>query len=416
MNKIIIYNWRLLFPALQVILLTLTCTIAIAQAKLVINGGIITITNSASLVIGNPDNTAIMRTGSGYIQSESAGNKIIWDIGPGNANVYLLPFGNAVNYFPVQFTAASGTGAGGRFVFSTYPTPTWKNSAYLPPGVSNINSGSSDNSAKVIDRFWQITPMGYVNKPTLSNLVFTYIDPEYNLPNRITEENLTAQRWNSSSLTWNDYLIPSVINTSANTITIASVPGNKLYDWWTLTDVPYSVTLVDFTAVASYPQVLTTWKTSVENNSDHFEVWRSNALSNFHSVGSVAARGNSTSLLNYSLTDNNPYSGISYYRLKIVAADGSYKWSAIVKVLLVRETNILLYPNPARTYINITVDLGIVRNNPVAYIYDSKGSPVQVFSITGVNQQVNISSLPAGAYHINILYKDKRQRLGFIKQ
>ncbi|HTE32049.1 MAG TPA: T9SS type A sorting domain-containing protein [Chryseolinea sp.] len=414
MTKFIILRCRLLS---SVTLLTLTCTVGIAQAKLVINGGIISITNGASLVIGNPDNTAITRTGSGYIQSEAAGNKVIWDIGPGNGNVYLLPWGNTANYFPVQFTATSGIGAGGRFVFSTYATPTWKNSDNLPPGVSNINSSAGDNSAKVIDRFWQITPVGYSNKPTLSNLVFTYVDAEHNVPNTITEGNLVAQRWNSSSLTWSDYLIPSVINTTSNTVTIASIPGNQLYDWWTLTDVPFSTTLVDFNAVASYPNVLTSWQTSAENNSDHFEVWRSRILFNFDSVGRVAARGNSNSLLNYSLTDNNPYNGVSYYRLKIVAADGSYRWSAIVIVSLDTKTNILLYPNPAGNYITITVNPGTALTNPVAQIYDSKGSLVRVFTITGVNQRVNISSLAAGAYHIRLLNKDKQQsRLSFIKQ
>ena len=151
---------------------------ATAQAKLVINGAVITLTNGASLIIDNPDNTAITYNGSGYIQSEGVNNKVIWTIGPGNGNIYLIPFGNAANYFPLQFNAASGAGANGQIIFRTYPTPTWKNSDYLPPGVTNVNSNSgADNSAKLIDRFWQINPQGYttrrrilVNQPMFSEL------------------------------------------------------------------------------------------------------------------------------------------------------------------------------------------------------------------------------------------------------
>jgi Secretion system C-terminal sorting domain len=412
----IINKKRILFQLLLMTTLLFNCTKAAAQAKLVINGGVITV-NGASLVIDNPDNTAIVRISSGYIKSEAAGNKIIWTIGAGNGNTYLVPFGNAAGYLPLQFKAASGIGSGGQFIFSTYPTASWKNSDNLPPGVTNVNRDGSDNSAKLIDRFWQINPQGYTTKPTLSNLVFTYADPEYNAPNTITEANLAAQSWNNGTLTWTDFP-SSVTNTTDNTITIASVPGSQVYDWWTLVDANFasSVTLVSFNAVASYPKVLTNWQTAAESKSGHFEVWRSKVLPRFDSVGSIVAAGNSSSLLNYSLTDNNPYSGVSYYRLKIVAADGSYKWSAIVQVLLLNETNIVLYPNPAGNYINIAVDIGIAVNKPVARIYDAKGRLMQSFTISSANQQINISSLAAGVYRLHLIYKDKQHTLSFIKQ
>ena len=77
-----------------ILLLTLIARHATAQAKLVINGAVITLTNGASLIIDNPDNTAITYNGSGYIQSEGVNNKVIWTIGPGNGNIYLIPFGH----------------------------------------------------------------------------------------------------------------------------------------------------------------------------------------------------------------------------------------------------------------------------------------------------------------------------------
>jgi Secretion system C-terminal sorting domain len=412
----IIYTRRISFQLMLITVLMVNGNKATAQAKLVINGAVITISNGAALVIDNTDNTAVSRNGSGYIKSEGEGNKIIWTIGAGNGNMYLVPFGNAAGYLPLQFKAASGTGNKGQFIFSTYPTASWKNSDNLPTGVTNVNRNGIDNSAKLIDRFWQINAKGYTNKPTLNNVSFTYSDAEYKLPNTIKEDSLVAQSWSNGSLTWTDYFSSSVVNATANTITLSSIPGTQLHSWWTMADIPFPISLVNFNAVANYPKVVTSWQTSVESNSGHFEVWRSQFLSRFDSVGSIGAAGNSNSLLNYALTDNTPYSGVSYYRLKIVAADGSYKWSATVKVLFFNEMNIVLYPNPAGNYINIAVDIGIALSKPVAYLYDARGRLLRSFAITSASQQVNISSLPAGVYRIQIIFKDKQRNLHFIKQ
>ena len=401
-----------------ILLLTLIARHATAQAKLIINGGVITITNGAALVIDNPDNTAITNTGSGYIQSEGAGNKVVWTIGPGNGNTYVIPFGNAANYFPLQFNAASGTGANGQIIFSTYPTPTWKNSDYLPPGVTNVNSGGADNSAKLIDRFWQINPQGYTTKPTLTNLSFTYSDLEYAAPNTIIEGSLFAQRWNNSLQSWSDYIPASFINTATNKVNSTSIAGNQLYDWWTLVDrgSPLPVTLVFFKAIVNNRQVITSWQTVFENNSSHFEVWRSQNAQQFEYMGRIAAAGSSNATLDYTLTDASPYTGISYYRLKSVDKDGTFKWSAIVQVNINDARHIFLYPNPATDYIGINSSSQAVNKKPVARIYDAKGSLLQTFAITSAYQQVNIATLPAGTYNIRISYKNEIQTLRFIKK
>ena len=388
------------------------------QAKLVVNGGVITISNGASLVIDNPDNTAITIIGSGYIQSEGIDNKIIWNIGPGNGNTYTVPFGNAANYLPLQFNAASGIGANGQVVFSTYTTPTWKNSDYLPPGVTNVNNGGADNSAKLIDRFWQIKPQGYTTKPTLTNLSFTYSDLEYAAPNTIAEGNLFAQRWNSSLQSWSDYVPTSSINTSTNNVNIASVNGSQLYDWWTLADQssPLPITMVYFNATVNNKQVVTSWQTVFESNSSHFEVWRSHNAQQFEYVGRIAAAGNSNTTLDYTLTDSNPYPGISYYRLKGIDKDGAFKWSSIEKVNLDGGANIFLSPNPATSYISINAGMGAVNKKPVARLYDAKGNLLKLFTITSTYQRVDIAVLPAGTYNISISYNNEIQTLRFIKK
>jgi Secretion system C-terminal sorting domain len=418
MDYIITYGYLFFRHSILIVILALPWQIATAQAKLVINGGVITISNGASLVIDNPDNTAITRNNTGYIQSEAAGNQIIWTIGAGNGNSYLLPFGNAAGYFPLQFKATSGTGNNGQLIFSTYPTATWKNSDYLPAGVTNINNSAIDNSAKTIDRFWQIKPQNYSKTPALSNLVFTYADAGFSAPNTITASNLIAQRWNPVVQSWTDYLPPSLVNTGNHTVTVVSVESSQLYNWWALADLKTSlpVTVVKFKAVAVTGKVFTSWQTLNEQNNDHFEVWRSTDGVQFEFTGSVTSAGNSNGINGYSFTDNNPYTGISYYKLKIFDKSGGFTWSAVVFVNMDKTTGVLLYPNPASDHININSSSEIINSKPVASLYDSKGSLLQMLALTSANQLINTSNLAAGIYQVSIRYNSQLITVRFIKK
>lgn len=389
-----------------------------AQAKLVLNGGIVTITDSAALLIDNPDYTAITRNASGYIRSEGPNNRVVWSIGSGSGNNYLVPFGDAAGYLPLSFTATAGSGTPGQIIFSTYATPTWKNSDNLPPGVTSLSSNGVDNSAKVVDRFWQIRPRGYTVAPTLHQLAFTYSDAAYAAPNTINETQLVAQRWNSVLNSWDDYIPLSAVNPAANSVTVSGIAGNQLYNWWTLADLSSAlpVTLLNFTAVALNGQVITTWQTSAEKNSDHFEVWKSSTDLIFGYAGSVPAAGNSSSPINYSYTDMHPYAATSYYKLKSVDKDGHFSWSKVVSVRLNDASRRFLFPSPAHDFISINSSRDLLTDVSVVYLYDNKGSLLQTFTLQSPNQVVSTASLAAGAYQFVITRNKQQQTLRFIKK
>ena len=394
-----------------------TARVVSGQAKLVINGAVISLQNNVSLVIDNPDNTAISRSGSGYIRSEGAGNQVIWSVGAGNGNTYLVPFGNGTDYLPLSFHASGGAPTG-KIIFSTYPTPTWKNSDDLPPGVLNVNRGAADNSAKLIDRFWQIKPQGYATRPSLTDLVITYSDNEYAPPNTIPEANLIAQRWNNALDVWDDYIPVSVLDPTLNTITITSMPGSELYDWWTLVDAssPLPITLINFSATVQNNTVLTKWQTALESNSSHFEVWRSPDLQHFDSVGYVTAAGNSANLLDYSFTDYQPYAGVSYYRLKSVDLDGSFVWSSVQQVVMGGDAEVSVYPNPADAMVHLRTSEAIAGSSAMVRILNNNGGLVMTIPLTAADQQFNISTLAAGTYRVQFMYKSKPYNLTFIKK
>ena len=401
-------------------LLLLALSTTWGQAKLVINnGGILTLQGGVNLLIEDPAHTGItlMGTPTGYIVSEDENNLVIWSVGAGDGNSYLVPFGTSSAYMPISFTASGGS-ADGHFLFSTHPTISWKNSDDLPLGVTNVSAGSTDNSAKVIDRFWQIRPIGYTTKPSLDNIVFSYSATELAPPNTITEASLIAQRWNDVSKSWGDYFPPSLVNTSAHSVTVTHIPGNQLYSWWTLVDggTPLPVTLLHFKAVARGSQVLTSWQTASESNSSRFEVWRSKDGATFDQAGSVAAAGNSASLLDYSFTDNNPYTGTSWYRLKSVDLDGHFTWSNVAHVELGGPTTISLYPNPASGSVTLSVPSAIADRHPVVSIYDGAGRRLRTFIISGTIQPFDVSGLPAGLYHLSFVDNQNTHTILFFKK
>ncbi len=153
---------------------------AFGQARLILNGAKMNITAEAQLVIHNPSTDAITRI-DGHIISEGQRNNIMWNIG-NNTGTYVVPFGyGSTNYLPLSFSKSAGAGAG-QFTFSTYHTG-WQNSSELPNGITNFYGNSEDNSAFVLDRFWQIKASGYTIKPALTSLVFSYLDVEHSVPN-----------------------------------------------------------------------------------------------------------------------------------------------------------------------------------------------------------------------------------------
>lgn len=212
-------------------LFLITADNAFAQTRLILNGGHITLNQNVYLVIDNPASNAITRT-SGHIISEGENNILKWTIGT-TTGTYTIPWGKgASDYIPMSFTKTAGAGAGS-FLFSTYNTPLL-NSSQLPTTVSNFTGASgADKSFFATDRFWQMNAQGYSTKPTLSNVIFTYLDSEFAGSNiTSTEGSLKAQRWNPVLSTWVDFAPSTTTNTTTNTVTLPSVGASNFYPWW----------------------------------------------------------------------------------------------------------------------------------------------------------------------------------------
>ncbi len=116
------------------------------------------------------------------------------------------------------------------------------------------------------------------------------------------------------------------------------------------------VQLSYFTAKVEQQSVLVRWRTEQEVNNDRFEIERSDNGTNFRTIATIKANGNSSLPVNYEYYDQSPYKGISLYRLKQVDIDGRSNYSSVqrtdnrIEGLHVKE----LFPNPARLSATLT--------------------------------------------------------------
>jgi hypothetical protein len=132
-----------------------------------------------------------------------------------------------------------------------------------------------------------------------------------------------------------------------------------------ISSTPLPVELLDFSGVLNNNnnKVELSWSTATEKNSDYFNVERSIDAQEFIKVGMQKAAGNSNKILKYSNIDENPINGISYYRLKQFDVDGSFHFSNIISINVIKEKNVkfIVYPNPNKG--EFTADISGIENN-----------------------------------------------------
>ena len=322
-----------------------------AQQRILFNGATLTIANGGVVVVDNAAPNALTVLSSGGISSEGANNNLIWNIGT-QAGAYHVPFIKGGTAIPVLFTTAGASG-NGQFILSTYAGGNWQNSSYLPPTVTNVNMGGTDNSNHVIDRFWQLNPSGYTTQPTLSNVSFSYVDNEWQeTGNSIAEATLAAQNWDNTSGAW---LTPplGIDDPTQNQVTIASLSQPVVYPWWTLVSsgFPLPLTLLSFTLEKDNGVAFLQWVVTDQVNANYFDVQRSVDGLIFGSVGTVAAAGTSSGNADYIYHDplNGISGGIVYYRLRMVDDDGKYSYSPVREMAVDGSDQplVAISPNPA---------------------------------------------------------------------
>lgn len=145
-----------------------------------------------------------------------------------------------------------------------------------------------------------------------------------------------------------------------------------------ITSIALPVELVSFNAKMEDQQVVLEWTTSSELNNDYFEIERSADGMTYEVIGEVEGNGTTNELIKYSFIDDQPYYGISYYRLTQVDYDGVntvYNPVIVDNNSFKKGIETAVYPNPAYSYeVNLRVSSGDENSVIQILLFDVSGN------------------------------------------
>ena len=167
---------------------------------------------------------------------------------------------------------------------------------------------------------------------------------------------------------------------------------------------PLPISINDFTASKQNKVVGLNWQTSIEQNSSYFDVEFSRDGDNFESIGRVNASGSSTTLKNYSSKHLSPVNGLNYYRLKLVDAGGSYKYSTVRTVKFSNSTSISIMPNPTADRIYLTSNEGGTLQS--VDLYTISGKLLQHVNNFTLGKSIDLSTYSPSIYILKLIDKN----------
>lgn len=356
------------------------------------------------LYIYNRNPTAVTYS-SGNILAEGVdfAGSVYWVIGNVTGK-HTVPFTNNAGWMiPMSLTAVSGNFDTVRF--STYATnPANLPLPVLPETVSHIrNTSGLNNSANTVDRFWLAR---WNTAGVTAQLSFEYDPAEAPSNGNVSPR---AQRWNKLNDGWD----PPQAGQFNLTPYQAAVPNVTVPGTWTIStnNNPLPITLLSFTARPDQQKhVVLDWSTVHEVENDYFTIERSKDGHAFEPVMQTDGAGTSYTMISYRETDEHPYSGRSYYRLRQTDFNGTTTVTAPVVVYIDESSlaNVVAYPNPAVDYVTFQLGGSSDKEDAVLELFSASGERVfmtpvsDLISDAGSIYLLPVSSFSRGQYHYRI--------------
>lgn len=173
-------------------------------------------------------------------------------------------------------------------------------------------------------------------------------------------------------------------------------------------DFPLTSQLLSFDAtIISENAVKLSWKINEDEGLSGYEVEKSTDSRNWLHHSFVTANG-TPGQYDYSVVDGTPYNGTSYYRLRLIEANSTVRYSEVKEVEIGNDVlDITLFPNPAKDMVVLKFTAA-VREKSMVLITDFSGRIVSsqpVDLVAGRNEvQLDIArGLPSGIYIVQLL-------------
>lgn len=155
-----------------------------------------------------------------------------------------------------------------------------------------------------------------------------------------------------------------------------------------------------------------TWKVADEVNVNNYIVERSSDGLSFSSIAVVNATATTALENQYQATDKQLHNGITYYRIKQTDKDGKYSYSKTVLVHVTETGEVVVWPNPAASTLNIQNGQPMQRlqcfNSTGQLMYDVKPAANQY--------SIPVQQWAPGVYYIKVTGSTQTSQTRFIKQ
>lgn len=342
--------------------ITVNGNLTMQSGNLQLNNYTVDLGSGAGAIVGENNNARVTGTTGGTIKKTVVLNAPV-SVNPGNIGV--------------EITSSANLGA-----------------TLIKRGHAQQTSSGGGLS---IDRYFDIIPT--TNSALGANLKFYYFDNE--LAGRNKSE-LTQWESSDGGAHWsylgqdqldntNDWVLKNAIATFSR-MTLASNIIN-----------PLPVQLLYFSATLNNGTTQLNWATANEFNNDHFELERSPKGDIFTWLASIKSHGNGDVEQYYAYTDPHPFDGNTYYRLKQVDIDGTFRYSPVVSVRTITDFSYTTYPNPAKDKFILSINATTSSQGELALI-DMSGKTLSIKEVnltSGSNTyEWDISRLPQGVYFL----------------
>ncbi len=205
--------------------------------------------------------------------------------------------------------------------------------------------------------------------------------------------------------------IGSYTYTAVSTSVNALCPATMNDFTFTVDPCLLPVELISFNATYQSDKVTLNWVTASEINNDYFTIQRSINGIDWEDLEVINGAGNSSESLSYVTSDEYPYSGVSYYRLKQTNFEGEFDYSEVRSVEIERLGNsqVGIYPNPTEREIKI---IGTEEELQQISVYDMFGQNVTFLTKQFRKMKsmvvLDLSNLSTGNYLIKTKTKTNR--------
>lgn len=330
--------------------------------------------------------------GSRYVSEPTAQESIIFN-GSG-----VLVFTGAIggggasddSFIDVNLETSEGSGVN-RFFLQNQGTIDDFTISITEEVLSDGQSGSPVLE-DIVNRTWSITEGTAGSSQSLIALSW---QESHELPGFASGE---PNRYTGTS--WEEQLI---LFSNARTLIFQATAFGPFAIDNTTSVLPISLTY--FQAEIQGDHVNLKWETATELNNDFFTLEKSTDGKNWSEFGKRDGAGNSTSTIEYSFTDSNPFLGISYYRLKQTDFDRAYTYSSVEVINFQRlgSNQTVIYPNPFVDMINVSSSDSTIEE---LSIFDLSGKSVDRLvrkdRLSNAQYSLDFSTVDNGVYLVKI--------------